>query len=78
MEQMIALERLNGTPFILNSDHIETVESTPDTVISLTNGKKVVVSNGVEDIVRKVIRFRQLCNQQSEIVKRDEAGTSRE
>ena len=75
---MIALERLNGSSFVLNSDHIETIESTPDTVISLTNGKKVVVSNGIEDIVRKVIRYRQLCNQQSEIVKPDAGKPSGE
>jgi len=60
---MIALQELNGDQFVLNADHIETIKSTPDTVIVLTNGKKYIVVNGVEDIVRKTIKYRQLCGQ---------------
>ncbi len=59
---MIALQRLNGTPFVLNSDLIETIEATPDTVIALVGGKKLVVKNSIEDVVRKTVRYKQLCN----------------
>jgi len=48
-EKMIALKRLNGQEFVLNADLIETLEKTPDTVITLTNGKKIIVSNSLED-----------------------------
>jgi len=56
---MIVLTRLNGTNFVLNCELIETVEATPDTVISTTNGKKIVVSETVEEIVEKVIQYKR-------------------
>ena len=54
---MIEVTRLNQKTFILNCEWIETVEATPDTVITLTNGKKLV--ENVEDIIRKVIEYKQ-------------------
>jgi flagellar protein FlbD len=60
---VIALQRLNGGQFVLNSELIESIESTPDTLIVLTSGKKLIVSNTIEDIVRKTVKFRQLCSQ---------------
>ena len=71
---MIALQRLNGQPFILNADLIETLESTPDTVIKLMNGKSLMAKNSVEDIVRKAIKFKQLCNQSLQIINKEESG----
>jgi flagellar protein FlbD len=68
---MITLRRLNGQEFILNADLIETVESTPDTLVTLSNGKKIIVKNTLEDIVRNTIKYRQLCNTTIQIVKRD-------
>ncbi|MDR2592782.1 MAG: flagellar FlbD family protein [Chitinispirillales bacterium] len=68
---MIALQRLNGEQFILNVDHIETVEATPDTVITLNSGKKYVVGNTIEDIVRKAIKYKQLCGQALQVVSTD-------
>ncbi|MDR0305792.1 MAG: flagellar FlbD family protein [Chitinispirillales bacterium] len=65
---MIALRRLNNDEFVLNSDLIETMESTPDTVLTLTTGKKIIVRNGVEDIVRKTIKYKQLCGQALQVV----------
>ena len=56
---MIRVTRLNHTPLILNSDLIEHMETTPDTVISLTNGQKYVVLEAADDIVEKVVEFRQ-------------------
>jgi flagellar protein FlbD len=65
---VIALRRLNNDEFVLNSDLIETMESTPDTVLTLTTGKKIIVRNGVEDIVRKTIKYKQLCGQALQVV----------
>lgn len=56
---MIRLTRLNGSNFVLNCELIETVESTPDTVISTVNGKKYIVSETIEEIVEKVIQYKR-------------------
>lgn len=54
---MISLTRLNGTPFVLNALLIETVEATPDTVITLTTGKKFMVQEDVPEVVNRTTRF---------------------
>jgi flagellar protein FlbD len=56
---MIHVTRLNHTPVVLNCDLIEQVETTPDTVISLTNGQKIMVLESTEEIIDRVRRFRQ-------------------
>ena len=56
---MIEVTRLNKKEFVLNCDWIETVEATPDTVITLTNGKKYVVAENVDDIVKKVVEYKR-------------------
>ncbi len=55
---MIKLTRLNHSPVILNSDLIEHIDETPDTVITLTSGQKLRVLESAQDIVAKVIEFR--------------------
>lgn len=59
---MIALHRLNKAEFMLNADLIETIEATPDTLVTLTTGKKIIVRDGIEDVIGRIINFRQLCN----------------
>jgi flagellar protein FlbD len=56
---MIHVTRLNHTPVVLNSDLIEHVETTPDTVISLTNGEKMMVLESADEIIDRVVRFRR-------------------
>lgn len=56
---MIQLTRLNHVPLIVNSDLIEQVEVTPDTVITLTTGQKILVLESADDVVERVIRFRK-------------------
>ncbi|MGN0161299.1 MAG: flagellar FlbD family protein [Lachnospiraceae bacterium] len=56
---MIELTRLNGTVFMINSDLIEMVEETPDTVVSLTTGRKFVVKESRQDIKNLVISYRK-------------------
>lgn len=48
---MIKLHKLNGDEFILNSSHIEIIETKPDTVITLTNDRKYLVKESVADII---------------------------
>jgi len=56
---MIRLTRINRVPLVLNSDLIEHVEATPDTVITLTTGQKLMVLESAEDVIEKVIEFRR-------------------
>lgn len=55
---MIQLTRLSGSKFVLNSDLIERIDSTPDTVISLTDGTKYVVADSMLEVVALVRTFR--------------------
>ena len=56
---MINLTRLNGQSFILNSDLIRTIEATPDTVISLTLGEKMMVKEDVKTVIDSVLEYRR-------------------
>jgi flagellar protein FlbD len=75
---MIALQKLNGASFVLNADLIESIESTPDTVVSLVSGKKMVIRNSVEDVVRKAVKYKQLCNQSIQVVQSRRSASSSE
>jgi flagellar protein FlbD len=56
---MIEVTKINHVPLVLNSDLIEHIESTPDTVISLTNGQKLIVLEDPAELIRRVIAFRR-------------------
>jgi len=56
---MIRLTRLNRSSFVLNCELIESIESTPDTIISTINGKKLVVLETIEEIVERVIQYKR-------------------
>ncbi len=56
---MIFLTRLNRLPFVVNSDLIEHIEMTPDTVIALTTGEKILVCESAEEVVARTVQFRR-------------------
>lgn len=56
---MITVTRLDGRPFTLNADLIESIESNPDTFIRLVNGGSFVVLESREEIVARVIAYRR-------------------
>ena len=56
---VIELTKLNDTAIFVNVDQIETLEATPDTVITFTNGKKIVVKESVESIIKKTIEYKK-------------------
>ncbi len=56
---MIKLTRLNHQPFVLNADLIEHIEATPDTVISLITGQKLMVIESAAEVIERVIEFRR-------------------
>jgi flagellar protein FlbD len=60
---MIELKKLNDQSFIVNSDLIEFIEKTPDTVITLTTGRKIVVRESVDEVVKRVIKYRRFINE---------------
>ena len=57
---MIYLPRLNGDKVMVNVDMLEMLEETPDTVVTLTTGKKIVVKESTRQIREQVIAFRKL------------------
>ena len=56
---MIELTRFNDTKFTVNADIIEVVEETPDTVITLTTGKKLLVKESRKDVTDLVIAYKK-------------------
>jgi len=56
---VIRLTRLNQVPLVINSDLIEHVEITPDTVIALTTGQKILVLETADEVIERVVRFRR-------------------
>jgi flagellar protein FlbD len=56
---MIQLTRLNNHPLVVNSDLIKLVEQSPDTVITLVSGEKIVVRESAPDVIARVIQFRR-------------------
>lgn len=56
---MIKVKRINGEEFVLNCELIEYVEETPDTVITLINGKKVIVIESSDEIIEKVSSYKR-------------------
>lgn len=59
---MIDVTKMNGMNITINSDLIETVEETPDTVITLTTGKKIIVKESRQMIKNLVKSFKRECN----------------
>ena len=57
---MIRLTRLNHAELVVNSDLIEHIEMTPDTVISMTTGQRITVLETTEEVIARVIEFRRL------------------
>jgi flagellar protein FlbD len=56
---MITLTRLNGKKFVLNAELIRTVESNPDTMVTLVNGDHFIVKEEMQDVVDAAIRYGQ-------------------
>ena len=56
---MIHVTRLNGSQFVVNAELIREVEATPDTVVTLTTGTKLLVRESVDEIVQAVLQYRR-------------------
>ncbi|OWZ84234.1 flagellar FlbD family protein [Natranaerobius trueperi] len=71
---MIKVTRLNGKVYTINSDLIEFIEETPDTVISLVTGRKVLVKESSDQVVNLVVDYRRRvgCHPSTVILKEGE------
>jgi flagellar protein FlbD len=56
---VIDVTRFNETQFVLNAELIQTIEETPDTVITLTTGTKYIVKESCEEIKKKVVDYKR-------------------
>ena len=59
---MILVTRLNGSQFYVNAELIRYVEGTPDTVISLIDGVKLVVRERPAEVINRIVAYRQAAN----------------
>lgn len=55
---MIAVHRLRGEPMFLNADLVESIEANPDTVVTLVDGRRIVVADTPEEVAERIIEFR--------------------
>ena len=56
---MIILHRLNGEEFVLNASHIEIIDTTPSTIITLINSRKYVVKESPEEVINLAIAYKK-------------------
>ncbi|MDR1944394.1 MAG: flagellar FlbD family protein [Synergistaceae bacterium] len=56
---MIELTRMKGERFAVNSDQIEIIEETPDTIVTMLNGHKYIVKEPVREIISRIESFRR-------------------
>jgi flagellar protein FlbD len=70
---MIMLTRFDNSVFVVNCDIIQYVEKTPDTIITLTTGDKLIVRESAEEVIEKVIKFKRSIFQHPSILKVDDS-----
>jgi len=68
---LVRLTRLNHASVVLNSDLIEHIDITPDTVITLTNGQILRVLETAEEVIRRVVDYRRRISGPPEIPEPD-------
>jgi len=56
---LITLHRLNNSEIVLNCNLIESIEATPDSVITLQNDKKIIVKEKVDEIIKSIIEYQR-------------------
>jgi flagellar protein FlbD len=61
---VIEVSRLNGNPFVLNCEWIKTLEATPDTVVTLVSGEKLMVKESLDEVLRRVMDYRKRIHQE--------------
>ena len=74
---MIKVTRINDAELVINADLIEFVEAIPETMITLTTGKKIMVREAIDDIVQRVAEFKRMSSAREETPGRANIGDGR-
>lgn len=53
------MHRLNNSELVINAHHIESIEATPDSIITLSNDKKIIVRESISELIDKIIEYQQ-------------------
>ena len=56
---MVRITRLNDTVLVVNADLIEFLEATPDTIVTLTTGRKVIAKESIDELIDKVVAYKR-------------------
>ena len=56
---MIKITRLNDTVLVVNAEMIQFLEATPDTIVTLTDGRKLVAKESVDDVIEKIVEYKR-------------------
>lgn len=56
---MIVVTKLNDKSLYINCDYIESIEMTPDTTITMTTGRKIIVKESIDDIIDSIIEYKR-------------------
>lgn len=56
---MITITRLNDKELIINCDLIECIESTPDTTITMTTGRKIIAKESIDDVIDRILEYKK-------------------
>ena len=56
---MITVTRLNNVSIVVNPDLIAFIEETPDTIITFSNGEKLIVKETVIEVIRRILNYRR-------------------
>jgi flagellar protein FlbD len=75
---MIRLTRLGGEPFLLNADVICYVDARPDTFVTLTTGERVVVTESLDEVMRRAVAYQQAKHLLPPPGRRQESGVGSE
>jgi flagellar protein FlbD len=59
---MIKVTRLNDSVMVINVEKIQSVQSTPDTVITFTNRDKIMVKEPMEEVSQRIVEYRRTVN----------------
>jgi flagellar protein FlbD len=70
---MIRLTKINGTAIVVNAELLEMVESTPDTIVSLSTGKKILVKDTIDEVIQKVVAYKKEVSGRITVVPQEKA-----
>jgi flagellar protein FlbD len=69
---VITVHRLNNSEIMVNANHIESLEATPDTIITLSNDKKIIVRESISEVLDRIIAYQRKVFEPPTIIQREE------